>query len=80
MSLKDFIVYLWSQTGPAQFWVNAPLVNSLEFSQDYRVVGFQDLNVMPMSITWEERNTWDIWQEKEMRLLYSRVIIQSDLQ
>ncbi|KAF3846582.1 hypothetical protein F7725_003660 [Dissostichus mawsoni] len=40
---------------------------------------YQNLNVMPMSISWEERNTWDIRQEEEMRLLYSRVIVQMDL-
>lgn len=75
VGLKGLNVYLCSLTGPTGFWVNAPLVNSLEFSQDYRVVGFQDFNVMSMSITGEERNTWDIWQEEEMRLLYRRVII-----
>lgn len=79
VGLNDFIMYLWSEAGPAWFRVDAPLVNSFEFSQDYSVVGFQDLNVMSMSITGEERNTWDIWQEEEMRLLNSRVIIQSDL-
>lgn len=55
------------------------LVNSLKLSQYCRVVCFQDLNVMFVSIAREERNTRDVWQEEEVRPLYCRVIIRSHL-
>lgn len=34
---------------------------------------------MFVSVTWEERNAGDVWQEEEMGLLYCRMIIQSHL-
>lgn len=71
--------YLWTNTGPARFWFYPLLVNSLKLSQYCRVVCFQDFNVMFVSITREERNAWDVWQEEEMRLLDCRMITQPHL-
>lgn len=68
-------VYLRSQAGPANLWINASLVDRLKLCEDYGIVGLQDLNVMSMGVTWEKRNARDIWEEEEMRLLDGGAII-----
>lgn len=55
------------------------LVGSLKLGQYRGVVCFQDLDVVFVSITWEERNAGDVRQEEEMGPLYCGMIVQSHL-
>lgn len=71
--------YLWTETGPAWFRFNPMLVSGLKLSQYCGVACFQDLNIVSVSVPWEERDTGNVWQEEEMGLLYCRMIIQSHL-
>lgn len=74
-----FYYYLRSLVYPPQLCVNASLVYSLEFSKDYGIAGLQDLYVMAMSISREERDAGNIGKVEEVGLLNGGAIIHPSL-
>jgi len=73
-----FSLYLGA--APSQLGVHAPLVDRLELSQDQRVLGLQELDVVAVGVAGEEGHAGHIGQEEHVRPLDGGVVAQSHLE